>query len=1101
MDHLSVANLRDLGFPPSLCILISKLLDVSDTFFGGSGNSKGSSASATRLGRYRDVAQVQKDLLLIKSRPDEYLVFGRGNVDGPFPTLSGSPPRNQLESSPGQGYLCGREVEMKQLQEAYQRSIGQSNSPREIVLISGNSGVGKSSLTDEFCSYVKRSGGNCVQCAFDTQMQPMSVLLDAFNDHCRKILHGEKATMERIRSQLKSLMGSKNAHVLGDAMPYLLDLIGGPSRSSSRASDGSDDFEASVASNRFMWFFLLFVRGIASPDHPLCLCLDDLHCALKDVLDLICALAADGDIGSFFILGCYRDSEIGQGHPLQNAFEDFARNRLAILNISLSNLNTEQVNTLVGRSLQMTATKTKELSDIIYAETGGNALFVLQLLKTLKQEGQLIYSATDRSWSWDAKALQSRDTITDDCFALMKRKILSLDEKLQSFLKKAACLPDYITFLAASDESISTALLLETAIREGIISKTADGFKFIHSLVQSVIYNGIPQEERKLVHLNIGKYLWSHSSVDELEASIYIVVDQLRRGADLVTDPDERAEYAKLCRMAGEKASRISAFPSSCAYFLQGMSMLSEGDWKNDNYELNLHLHTACAEAQHMTGDYEGSFITVNAVIENGISLEDKLRAYTIMIMSLGSQGKMMQAMEAGIETLSLLGIELPLHPSPKDVTSALRSTRALLVGKSYNDITAFGVMADEKSIGAMHIMTVLSRYAYVINPKLMNILACYQVKLTRESGLCKDSCYGLAVFGNCLGHSDGSIAKALNYGKWALALVDALNARSMVPRCTTVLSDLFFYIEGSQSRLQSQMMAVEVGLRGGDVESALTCANLYLFTALQTGGRPLDKLTDELSRYMKEMTLRKHFAIAVAIPYRQALQNFQNSNLKGDPTNLTPPQAGGGGPPARKKGGIVLYREYILQLMLACFFRKWDEAKPIIKKCDEFRKSHVFESINSQDVEESFLIGIISAEVIGNCFDEKDDGIDYSQRVVDAIERFEKWARDGPHFSHRLALLKVEAAFHIDRDHEKAGPLYEEAIRLAEEHSFVHELAFACELHAFFQRKAHVDFPKARQIFQVAKKHYGKWGAKAKEIDIDSCFDKCDVPLSSLWI
>ena len=119
----------------------------------------------------------------------------------------------------------------------------------------------------------------------------------------------------------------------------------------------------------------------------------------------------------------------------------------------------------------------------------------------------------------------------------------------------------------------------------------------------------------------------------------------------------------------------------------------------------------------------------------------------------------------------------------------------------------------------------------------------------------------------------------------------------------------------------------------------------------------------------------------------------------------------------------------------------------------------------------------------------------------MDAIERFEKWARDGPHFSHRLALLKAECAFHIDRDHEKAGPLYEEAIRLAEEHSFVHELALACELHAFFQRKAHVDFPKARQIFQVAKKHYGKWGAKAKEADMDSCVDKCDVPMSSLWI
>ena len=184
----------------------------------------------------------------------------------------------------------------------------------------------------------------------------------------------------------------------------------------------------------------------------------------------------------------------------------------------------------------------------------------------------------------------------------MKRKVLSLGNDLQSFLKKAACLPDYITFLAASDESISNVLLLESAMKVGLISRTPDGFEFTHSLFQSVIYNSIPETERKLLHLSIGKDLWSHSSPEELEASIYIIVDQLRRCADLMTDPDERAEYAKLCLMAGEKASKISAFPSSCEYFLQGTSMLNEGDWTNQNYDLNLRLHTACAEAQNLIG-------------------------------------------------------------------------------------------------------------------------------------------------------------------------------------------------------------------------------------------------------------------------------------------------------------------------------------------------------------------------------------------------------------------------------------------------------------------------------------------------------------------
>lgn len=816
MDHSSVASLRDLGFPPSLCILISKLLDVSDTFVGGYVHP--SLNSATRLGKYRDVAQIEKDLLLIKGRPDEYLVFGSSSPAAESPLRNMSTP-----SSGGGGCLLGREREIQQLQDAYQRSIGRSNASREVVFISGGAGVGKSTLAEQLCRYAEANGGNVVRCAFDDlrQVQPMSVVLSAFNGHCRKVLNGDQVTKERIRSQLKSLMGSKNAHVLGDEMPYLLELIGAPSRPSSRASNASDDVEASAASNRFLWFFRLFLRGIATPDHPLCLCLDDLHCVTKDVLDLICALSADSNVGSLLILGCYRDTETGPDHALQHTFADLERNKVSTLHISLSNLSTEEVNMVVAQTLQMQPESTKELGNVVYAESGGgNCLFVQQLINTLKQEGQLVYSANDRIWTWDIKALQSRDSITDNCVSLMKRKILGLGNELQAFLKKAACLPDYITFLAASDESISNVLLLESAIKEGLISKTPDGFKFTHSMFQSVIYSSIPETERQVLHLGIGRDLWSHSSVEELEASIYIVVDQLRRCADLMMDPDERAEYAKLCLMAGEKATKISAFPSSCEYFLQGMSMLSEGDWKNKKYDLNLRLHTACAEAQNMigkserrrsdetcvfnsdfvpyllaspsciyfcrTGDYDGSFITINAVLENGRSLKDKLQAYTTLIMSLGSQGKMMQAIEAGLDTLSMIGLKLPLHPTQEDVRTALRETRALLVNKSYSDITAFGLMTDPVTLGATHILTILSRYAYVCNPKLMHIVACHQVKYTCEFGLSKDSPYGFAAFGNCLGHADGSITKALNYGKWALALLDALNVRSMVPRCTT---------------------------------------------------------------------------------------------------------------------------------------------------------------------------------------------------------------------------------------------------------------------------------------------------------------------------
>jgi predicted ATPase len=73
----------------------------------------------------------------------------------------------------------------------------------------------------------------------------------------------------------------------------------------------------------------------------------------------------------------------------------------------------------------------------------------------------------------------------------------------------------------------------------------------------------MPEEVRAITHLRIGRLLATRIAPEEQEETKFEIVNQLDRGARLITSQDEREQVAKLNLIAGKRAKASSAYASA----------------------------------------------------------------------------------------------------------------------------------------------------------------------------------------------------------------------------------------------------------------------------------------------------------------------------------------------------------------------------------------------------------------------------------------------------------------------------------------------------------------------------------------------------------
>ena len=195
----------------------------------------------------------------------------------------------------------GREPEIETLLAAFDRVVADGTT--EFVLVSGYSGIGKSSVVNELHRELVPPRGIFASGKFDQYKRniPYATVAQAFQTLVRQILGKSDAEMSQWRAALLEALGP-NGQLMVNLVPELAIIIG--------EQPPAPEIPAQDQQARFQLVFRRFLGVFAQPEHPLALFLDDLQWLDAATLELIEHVVLHPEVRHLLLVGAYRDNEV-----------------------------------------------------------------------------------------------------------------------------------------------------------------------------------------------------------------------------------------------------------------------------------------------------------------------------------------------------------------------------------------------------------------------------------------------------------------------------------------------------------------------------------------------------------------------------------------------------------------------------------------------------------------------------------------------------------------------------------------------------------------------------------------------------------------------
>ena len=579
--------------------------------------------------------------------------------------------------------IYGRDREIEKLMALFAKA---SQGSMRMAVISGNPGVGKTSLVQEIHKPVTREKGYFIVGKFDPfhRNVPYSALVLAFQGLVKQLLAESEENLRHWKVRLLSALGVYGQIII-DMIPEM-ELVIGPQSPVKKV-------DAIETQNRFNRVMMDFIRVFCAQEHPLVILLDDLQWVDAATLRLIEGMMTDGKIQYLFLIVSYRDNEVSADHPLFEALKNLENGNGHVSRIRLNPLRLTHIVQLIADTLQSGKRPVSPLAELVVQKTGGNPFFVNQFLAMLYHDQLLNFNVEQGCWEWNLPNIQALE-ITDNVLELLLRRLEIMPADTRTVMMMAACIGSHfdlktlriITDFSDSEiiayllPAISEDLVVsvpknnEIHSNEELLPAMTENFKFRHDRVRQASYALIAEENKKTIHLKIGRLLIENISPHLYEENIFDMIHHVNMAAELIGDRQELDEAAELNLVAGNKAKTLAAFEPALSHYTIGLQLLDDNSWRR-RYALTLKLHVECAEAARLCGKYTETQRLFDVVIQNARTVLDRVEIYQIRILSLISEDRRLEALKMTREILKDIGVVLPVQPTVDDINRILEKT------------------------------------------------------------------------------------------------------------------------------------------------------------------------------------------------------------------------------------------------------------------------------------------------------------------------------------------------------------------------------------------------------------------------------------------
>lgn len=967
--------------------------------------------------------------------------------------------------------LYGREREIDTLLASFDRVV--ANGTPELVLVSGYSGIGKSSVVNELHKALVPPRGLFASGKFDQYKRdiPYATLGQAFQSLVRALLTQSEEELARWRHSLSEALG-QNGQLIVNLVPELELVVG--------KQPPVADLPPQDAQNRFQMVFRRFLGVFARKEHPLALFLDDLQWLDAATLDLLEHLVTHSEVRHLLLVGAYRDNEIGPAHPLPRTLEAIRKSGVRIQEIVLAPLGLDDVGQLVADTLHCEPERARPLAQLVEEKTGGNPFFAIQFFIALAEEGLLAFDPITRAWQWNMDRIRAK-SYTDNVVDLMAGKLKRFSATTQEALKQLACLGNVaeiatLSLVHGTTEEAMHAAFWE-AVHAGLVVSEDRAYKFLHDRVQEAAYALIPEGERAAAHLQIGRVLASRTAAEELEEKIFEIVSQLDRGAALIHSREERDRVAELNLIAGKRAKASTAYASALSYLAVGRTLLASDSWER-KHELTFSIEYHRAECELLTADLAAAEERLVMLSSRAANLVDIAAVACLRLTLYTTLDRSDRSVEVCLEYLQSGGVHWSPHPTTEEVRREYDRIWQQVGSRSIEELVDLPLMSNPEIRATLDVLTEVVTPALFTDKNLLSLVICRMVNLSLEHGNNDGSCFAYVWLGMILGPHFGDYRAGFRFGSLGYHLVEKRGLHRYQARAYMSFGNLVMpWTRHIQTGRDLVRRAFDAANESGDLTfAAYSCNNLN--TNLLAAGDPLGDAQREAENGL-DFARKARFGLVIDIITAQLglirtlrgltpefgcfnddrfTESQFEHHLQSDP-RLALPECWYW---IRKLQARVYANEYTSAIEAASKAQQLLWTSPSFFELAEY---HFYDALAR-----AAQCGALSA----------DERAHHRETLVAHYKQLEVWAENCPqNFANRAALIAAEIARLEGRDAD-AMRLYEQAIRSARDHGFVHNEGLAHEVAARFYAARDFD-TIARAYLREARRCYLRWGAFGK--------------------
>ena len=361
--------------------------------------------------------------------------------------------------------FVGRDAEMEQLRAAWSHAAHHGGG---MVLVGGESGIGKTRLVSELALVVEAQGGRVLWGSATAESASYQAIVEALRSALPLVaaleiepvwLAAVAALVPELRTRVPNL-------------PMLVALD--PERERARL------FESLARC----------LEGLAQP-RPVLLLLEDLHCAGAATLAWLEFLATRLAHLALLLVGTYREEDAAREHPLRAMRRRLQKANLGT-HLALGRLDAAAVQQIAERFAP-------ELGPPIYATSEGNPFFINELIRDWIESGKTTI---------ETRAPSSVQTTIAGRLARLSPSAKNLGEVAS--VVGASFDADLVRQVAGWSEAQTLdaldELLDHQLVREAVGRSRFD-YAFTHHLLQAAIYAAIPDGRRTRRHRRVARVM------------------------------------------------------------------------------------------------------------------------------------------------------------------------------------------------------------------------------------------------------------------------------------------------------------------------------------------------------------------------------------------------------------------------------------------------------------------------------------------------------------------------------------------------------------------------------------------------------------------